>query len=120
MSKLTDKFSGDKGKDDPERQMNTAHGLHRPAEAIDAKGLILGDEYTDIISGIKGVADGVYIFLTGCDQVSLYYLKEGEPHHIVVDASRIKELRRPAPAPARKTPGGPARVSPPGSRANIS
>ena len=79
---------------------NTLNGLKREPVALDAKNVTLGNEYTDTVSGIKGVATIVYIHLTGCDQVALSYVSEGKQEYIVVDATRLEELTQ-ADAPRR-------------------
>lgn len=85
--------------------------MKRSAQPIEAVDVVMGDEYTDSITGIKGIATAVYTFLTGCDQVCLSFVVGGENKFHTVDASRLKEL---APK-VRK--GGPAAAPAPGSRA---
>lgn len=86
--------------------------MKRSAQPVEAADVVMGEEYTDSITGIKGVAIAVYTFLTGCDQVCLSFVVGGENKLHTVDASRLKEL---APKKARK--GGPAGAPSPGSRA---
>lgn len=86
--------------------------MKRSAKPIEAADVIMGDEYTDCITGIKGVATAVYTFLTGCDQVCLSFVVGGENKFHTVDASRLVELKV---KESRK--GGPSAAPSPGSRA---
>lgn len=90
-----------------------ANPIRREAVPTDAAGVILGQEYTDSITGIKGIAMTVDIHITGCDQVTLMY-KDGTdtPKHLVVDATRLEELE-PQAVPVA---GGPAPDYPTRSR----
>lgn len=71
-------------------------GLTRPAQVVDAKNVVLGETYTDSVTGISGVAIIVYVHLTGCDQVCLSFLnKDGDKQlYHTVDATRLKELQQ--------------------------
>lgn len=90
------------------RSKNT---LKRSAVVVDARHVVLGEEYTDSVTGIRGVAIIVYVHLTGCDQVCLSYLKDSEQKYLTVDASRLKELQQsPEPVRYRSGPGGPGTV----------
>lgn len=86
------------------------HRLRRKAEVSDAKGLVLGLEYTDSVTGIKGVAIACYLYLTGCDQICLNFVKEGESKYLTIDASRLVELAAPKRKERAKVirAGGPA------------
>lgn len=88
--------------------MKSRKQMTRPAEPIEGKGIILGNEYTDSLSGLKGVATALYTFLTGCDQVNLSYVVAEKLEHLVVDVSRLVEHER-----AVQRPGGPAASVPP-------
>lgn len=83
--------------------------LRRPSQPTDARDIVLGETYTDIVTGIKGVATIVYVHLTGCDQVALCHVEGGEQKWITVDATRIAEI-----SPVDAKAGGPG--SPPPSR----
>ncbi len=83
--------------------------ITRPAATVDAKNVILGQEYTDTVTGIKGTATAVYIYITGCDQVCLTYVQSGEAKHHIVDATRLGELAQ-VERPSR---GGPDGIMPP-------
>lgn len=82
--------------------------LTRSAVVSDAKNVVLGETYTDSVTGIKGVAIIVYVHLTGCDQVCLEHMsKDGDkPLFHTVDASRLVELEQVAsPRPGAGGPG---------------
>jgi hypothetical protein len=88
--------------------------MRRIPVATDARDVILGETYTDIVTGIKGVAVIVYIHLTGCDQVCLSYVTRGTQHYLTVDATRLAEISpaanptagaTDAPAPSRGPSG---------------
>lgn len=93
--------------------------LARSAVVTDAKNVVLGQTYTDSITGIKGVAVVVYVHITGCDQVCLSFLnKDGEQKYHTVDATRLAELQQvkaprngsgPSSVPSRG-PGCPSRL----------
>lgn len=94
--------------------------LTRKAEVVDAKNVVLGETYTDTVTGIKGVALIIYVHLTGCDQVCLSFMNKDkdETKYITVDATRLKELQQvkaprrgagPSAMPSRG-PGRPSRL----------
>lgn len=87
--------------------------MTRPAVATEAADVILGQEYTDVLTGLKGKAIAVYIYITGCDQVSLLYTigKKGEEkvEYRTVDASCLLELQE-KPSSKRVRPGGPSKA----------
>lgn len=102
----------------PERSVQ----LTRAAEVMDAKNVVMGERYTDTVTGFRGVAIMVNLHLTGCDQVTLEKLdKEKEkPIYLTVDASRLEELQQKerelvaagaAPTPTRRGAGGPSSIS---------
>lgn len=80
--------------------------MTRPAVPTDAKTVVLGEKYTDTVTGIKGVATVVYVHLTGCDQVCLDYVNDGKQTYLVVDATRLHEIT-PAANPRAGGPGLP-------------
>ena len=82
--------------------------LKRAAVVQDARDVVLGEEYTDSVTGIRGVAIIVYVHLTGCDQVALSYLKDSEQKFITVDATRLTELQ--GSKVARRAGAGPSDV----------
>lgn len=84
--------------------------ITRQPHPTDAKDVILGHDYTDIVTGIKGTAIVVYVHLTGCDQVCLSYRAGDDHKYLTVDATRLAEITPAANAKA----GGPG--SPPPSR----
>lgn len=85
----------------------------RSAVATEAADVVLGQEYTDMLTGIKGKATAVYVYLTGCDQVCLLYTSgkkgEEEPKYYTVDASCLVELQD-KPSSKRARPGGPSKA----------
>lgn len=87
--------------------------MTRPAVATEAADVVMGQEYTDVLTGIKGKAVAVYIYVTGCDQVCLLYTtgKRGEEkvEHHTVDASRLLELQEKSSS-KRVRPGGPSKA----------
>jgi hypothetical protein len=76
--------------------------LRRNAQPLDAAKVVLGETYTDIVTGIKGVVVTVYVHLTGCDQVCLEYVVSGTPWNLVIDATRLAEI-----TPSDPRSGGP-------------
>jgi hypothetical protein len=80
--------------------------VRRNAQPLDAAKVVLGETYTDIVTGIKGVAVIVYIHLTGCDQVCLEYVESGCRKNLVIDATRLAEIT-PSANPRSGGPGAP-------------
>ncbi len=75
--------------------------------------IILGDEYTDKITGFKGVATGLTFWLHACERVSLQskvLTKDGkvaEPEWF--DVPGVKHVKTKATPKVTKTGGPPAR-----------
>lgn len=69
----------------------------------------LGSKYRDDIHGIEGVAVCHSKYLTGCDQIQLEYLKDGEIHSCWFDITRLVGVRV---SRADKKPGGPQAHAP--------
>jgi hypothetical protein len=88
----------------PVAPVNTST-LRRPAVAVEAKDVVLGETYTDGVTGIKGVAIVIYLSLSGCDQVSLQYVVEGSVKHLTVDAVFLTELQTKDEEPVAPRPG---------------
>jgi hypothetical protein len=88
------------------KPMTTARKLSRMPVPTDAKDVVLGEKYTDLVTGIKGTAIIVYVHLTGCDQVCLSYVEGGKQEYITVDATRIAEIT-PSMTAAKGGPGSP-------------
>ncbi len=76
----------------------------------------LGNEYTDTVTGFKGVATAVAYYLTGCEQVALTAHINGDIKEWWFDVTRVQEVKKKA-APKRKATsvdkvGGPQSTPP--------
>lgn len=54
--------------------------------------IVLGKNYRDKHTGIKGTATGCTFYLNGCERVMLEYVKEKELKYESFDAPRLLEL----------------------------
>ncbi len=69
----------------------------------------LGKKYRDDIHHLEGVAVCHAKYLTGCDQIQLEFMKDGEIHNCWFDISRLEGIKV---APADQKPGGPQAHAP--------
>jgi len=54
--------------------------------------IVLGDEYEDTLTGLKGRATAATFYLHACERVTLEFLKEGEIKYESFDAPRLKHV----------------------------
>lgn len=63
------------------------------------RGVLLGAEYTDTVSRVKGVAISLTSYVTGCDRVCLEYVKaDGERAAWHTDVLRLVDAEGICPA----------------------
>jgi len=74
----------------------------------------LGKKYKDTLHGLEGIATAQTSYITGCDQVEIQWLKDGEPHSVWLDISRLEGVKIP---PKERKPGGPQSHAPSRSHA---
>ncbi len=70
----------------------------------------LGKKYKDTIHGIEGIATSHIRYLTGCDQIRLEWVLNGEVHSMYFDVTQLEGVD--VPKEDRK-PGGPKPHAPP-------
>jgi hypothetical protein len=71
--------------------------------------IVLGDEYEDTITGMKGKATGCTFYLHACERVTLEFLHEGELKYETFDAPRLKHVESGKEIPLGERTGGPGR-----------
>ena len=76
----------------------------------------LGEKYTDSIHGLEGVAVSITHYLTGCAQVQLETMKDGEIRTTWFDITRLKDVYVPD---EEKKPGGPQAHAPSRHRSQL-
>ena len=74
--------------------------------------IVLGNDYQDKTTGLKGNATSIHFYKNACERVVLTYLHDGDIKEASFDAVDLT-LVTPAPEPYRPSPtGGPARSMP--------
>lgn len=68
--------------------------------------IVMGDEYRDSVTGVKGTATSVTFFLHACERVTLEFMREGKLAYEVFDAPRLIHVETEAVPKVTKT-GGP-------------
>ncbi len=68
--------------------------------------IILGEEYEDTITGLKGKATVIAFYLHACERVTLEFIKDSEVKYESFDAPRLKHIKTQAVATTTRT-GGP-------------
>lgn len=68
--------------------------------------IILGDQYEDTVTGLKGVATATTFYLHACERVTLEFVKEGEIKYESFDAPRVRHLKTETVPQTTRT-GGP-------------
>ena len=69
----------------------------------------LGKKYRDTLHGFEGIATAQTRYITGCDQIEIQWLKNGEPLSFWLDITRLEGVKIP---PKEKKPGGPQNHAP--------
>lgn len=69
-------------------------------------GIVLGEEYEDTMTGLKGKATAATFYLHACERVTLEFLKEGEVKYESFDAPRLRRVDTGEVATTTRT-GGP-------------
>jgi hypothetical protein len=73
--------------------------------------IVLGEEYEDIITGLKGKATVIAFYLHACERVTLEFIKDSEVKYESFDAPRLKHLKTEKVATVTRT-GGPGGKEP--------
>lgn len=80
--------------------------------------IILGDRYSDPLTGFEGVATALSFYLHACERVSLEYVKDGTIKYESFDAPRLVHIET-GKQPKTKRTGGPGGNEPELNRVDV-